>query len=148
MARRVVRPDVLSGKVIVLDAQALSLWAEDDEQMRARMTIAVEADYIPAISAATIVETQRTGQPAQRLRWMRSRCTVVAVSEELANVAAALLGETGLSGHEYAIDAMVVATAYGAGGVAKVASSDGSHIPKLCAAASALRGTPVEWLRV
>ncbi|MFI6477036.1 hypothetical protein ACIBH1_03825 [Nonomuraea sp. NPDC050663] len=148
MARRVARPDVLSGKVLVLDAQALSLWADDDERMRARIKVATAHDYIPVISSVTLVEQRRGGKAGQRLAWLRSRLTIIGAGEEVADLAARLLSDAGLDGHDNVVDALVVATAATAGGPARVASSDGSHIPKLCQAASALRAAPVEWLRV
>ncbi|MEV0412567.1 hypothetical protein AB0I68_17610 [Streptomyces sp. NPDC050448] len=46
------------------------------------------------------------------------------------------------------VDALVIATATLSSGHAKVASSDGSHVPKLCAAASVGRPSPVQWVRV
>ncbi|WP_246266921.1 hypothetical protein [Nonomuraea typhae] len=116
--------------------------------MRARIALAVQHDHIPVISAVTIVEQRRDGRAGQRLRWMRSRLTVISVTEDLADLAARLLAEAGLDGHRNAIDAVVVATGAMAGGAARVASSDGSHIPRLCQAASAVRRTPVEWLPV
>ncbi|RVX44317.1 hypothetical protein EDD27_7047 [Nonomuraea polychroma] len=71
------------------------------------------------------------------------------MTSEVADLAARLLVATGLSGHDCAVDAIVVATAVGASGAAKVASSDGTHIPKLCSVATELRdGPPVDWLRV
>jgi hypothetical protein len=46
------------------------------------------------------------------------------------------------------VDAIVVATAASAIGPARVASSDGSHVPRLCGEASVNRPSPVTWVRV
>ncbi|MER5761545.1 hypothetical protein [Streptomyces sp. NPDC002082] len=51
-------------------------------------------------------------------------------------------------GAVFVVDALVVATAALSTGPAKVASSDGSHVPKLCTAASLGRPSPVQWVRV
>jgi hypothetical protein len=138
----------LIGPAFVLDAQGLSLLADDDRRMAVRLELAVRAEYVPAISAVTIAEQRRDGKAGKRLAWLRSRLTVIPVTEDIADAAAALLDSTGLSGHDCVVDALVVATAAGATGPAKVVSSDGSHIPALCKAASSNRPTPVDWLRV
>jgi hypothetical protein len=116
--------------------------------MMLRLDLATREQFLPVISAISIVEQRRTGTAGRRLAWVRSRLTVISVSEEIADIAAALLDETGLSGHECVVDAVVVATAASAVGPAKVVSSDGSHIPALCRAASVGRTSRVEWVRV
>lgn len=148
MARRVDRPSSLTGPAFVLDAQGLSLLADHHRSMMARLEVATQQDFMPAISAITIVEQRRNGRAGERLAWLRSRLTVVTVSEDIADSAAELLNSTGLSGHECVVDAVVVATAASATGPAKVASSDASHIPILCREASARRSSPVEWVQV
>ncbi|HEU5160590.1 MAG TPA: hypothetical protein VFU43_26570 [Streptosporangiaceae bacterium] len=141
-------PGSPAGPVFVLDAQGLSLLADDDRRMMARLHLATREEFIPTISAVTLVEQRRQGRAGQRLGWIRSRLTVVPVTEDIADAAAALLDATGLSGHQCVVDAVVVATAASATGPAKVVSSDGSHIPALCKAASGSRTSPVEWVRV
>lgn len=148
MARRVTRASPLYGPVFVLDAQGLSLLADDDRRMMARLELATREQFLPVISAVTVVEQRRTGKAGQRLAWIRSRLLVIAVTEEIADQAADLLTRTGLSGHECVVDAIVVATAASGLGPAKVVSSDGSHIPALCKAASDGRTSSVEWVRV
>ncbi|MGY4999736.1 hypothetical protein [Streptomyces griseus] len=61
----------------------------------------------------------------------------------IADRAAKLLEDVGLDGHENVVDALIVATAACSDGPMKVASTDGSHIPKLCHAASVDRNSPV-----
>jgi predicted nucleic acid-binding protein len=133
---------------LVLDAQPLSLLAEKDARTTVLIEVARRDGYAPAISAATLAEVRRHGQAGQRLAWVRSRLTIVPVTEAVADKAAELLEAAGLDGHECVVDALVVATAALSSGPAKVASSDGSHLPKLCAAASAGRPSPVQWVRV
>ncbi|HZB33528.1 MAG TPA: hypothetical protein VE465_25440 [Streptosporangiaceae bacterium] len=126
----------------------MSLLADHDRRMMARLQVATREAFIPTISTVTIVEQRREGKAGQRLAYVRSQLTVVPVTEDIADAAAALLGATGLSGHQCVVDAVVVATAASAAGPAKVVSSDGSHIPALCKSASANRTSPVEWVRV
>jgi hypothetical protein len=148
MARRISPSSPPAGPVFVLDAQSLSLLAEHDRHMMARLEVATRAEFIPIVSAITIVEQRRTGDAGKRQQWIRSRLTVVPVTEGIADAAAELLEVSGLSGHQCVVDAVVVATAASAAGPAKVVSSDGSHIPALCKSASAGRPSPVEWVRV
>ncbi|WP_242902887.1 hypothetical protein [Actinomadura terrae] len=147
MARRVTGSPLV-GPAFVLDAQGLSLLADDDRRMTARLELAVRQEFMPVISAVTVAEQRRADRAGKRLAWLRSRLTIVPVTEDIADAAAALLDSTGLSGHECVIDALVVATAASATGPAKVVSSDGSHIPTLCKTASADRPSPVDWLKV
>jgi predicted nucleic acid-binding protein len=148
VARRVNHLGTPAGPIFVLDAQGLSLLVDDDRRMMARLQLATREAFIPTISAVTIVEQRRQGKAGQRLAWIRSQLTVVPVTEDIADAAAALLDATGFSGHQCVVDAVVVATAASATGPAKVVSSDGSHIPALCKRAGANRTSPVEWVRV
>ena len=148
MARRVTSPRPLTGPVIVLDAQGLSLLADDNGRMMARLQLALREQFLPVISAVTIAEQRRSGKAGQRLAFLRSKLTVVDVTEQIADLAASLLDSTGLTGHECVVDAVVVATAASTIGPAKVVSSDGSHVPALCKAATEGRTSPVDWVRV
>lgn len=148
MAGRIGPRGRLVGPVFVLDAQALSLLVDNDRQMNARLALATSEGFVPAISVVTLVEQRRDGGTRGRLAWVRSRLTVVPVSEEMADVAANLLNATGLNGHDCVVDAIVVATAASASGPAKVASSDGSHIPVLCGEASVNHAFSVTWVRI
>jgi hypothetical protein len=141
MARRVTR--LPTGPLFVLDAQGLSLLADEDRRMMARLEVATTAQYLPVISAITVVEQRRTGTAGRRLAWVRSRLTVIDVTEDIADRAAALLDQAGLDGHECAVDAVVVATAANGSGPAKVVPGDGSHIPALCKAAGNVTWVPV-----
>ena len=116
--------------------------------MMARLELALREQFLPVISAVTIVEQRRSGNAGQRLAFVRSRLTVVDVTEQIADLAASLLDSTGLTGRECVVDAVVVATAASATGPAKVVSSDGSHVPALCKSATKGRTSPVDWVRV
>lgn len=146
MARRVAA--TFPRALFVLDAQPLSLLADQDRRMMLMLKIAEAEGHAAAISTVSLAEVRRTGQAAKRLTWLRSRLTVLPVTEAVADLAARLLEDSGLDGHENVVDSLVVATAASSGGLAKVASTDGSHIPKLCHAASTDRSTPVEWIRI
>ncbi|RVX38137.1 hypothetical protein EDD27_0430 [Nonomuraea polychroma] len=137
----------------MLDAQGFSLLAEEDHHPRKRELLALlkvyeRAGFIVGISAVTVAEERRTGTAGQRLDWWRSQLVRVPVSEPTALLARQLLEETGLDGHRSVVGALVVSTAASSPDVARVISSDASHIPKLCAAATAFRRIPVEFKQI
>lgn len=146
---------VFDGPVVVLDAQAMSLLAEPDSHHGKRELIAVlrayeNAGYVATMSAVTLAEERRAGQAGRRLAWWWSQLPKVPVSEQLAAEAGCLLDQARLDGHENVVDAIVVATAaMTTTEQARVLSSDGSHIPSLCSAASERRqGSAVEFRRL
>ncbi len=151
MARRVrgrnAPPEVaFPTPLFVLDAQPFSLLAEDDPRIVARIAVARQEGFVPAISTVTLAEVRRTGQVGRRLAWQRSRLTVIPASEAVADLAALLLEDTGLDGHECVVDALVVATAATGSGPARVTSGDASRVPKLIAAARLRRASPLGWV--
>lgn len=66
------------------------------------------------------------------LEWTISRLVVEPVTEPLARHAAALLADAGLHGHEYAIDAILSATALAPPGPATILTSDPEDLTALC----------------
>jgi predicted nucleic acid-binding protein len=134
--------------LFVLDAEPFSLLGEDDPRIVARIAVAREKGFVPAISAVTLAEVRRGGAVGKRLMWQRTHLTVLPVSEKVADLAGRLLEGAGLDGHECVVDALVVAAAAAGGGPAKVVSSDASHVPRLVAEAGVHRDPPIGWLRV
>ena len=133
---------MLPERAFVLDAQGLWLFAERDRTMRSLLSAAVEEGFVPVISVVTLAE-QRRDKNSDAFRYAVSQATVVDATRPIAERAADLLDAADLDGHECLIDAFVVSTASFALGGAKVASSDGSHIPPLCKAATDLIGRPI-----
>ena len=66
------------------------------------------------------------------LDWTLSRIVVEPVTEAIARQAAALLGDAGLHGHKYAIDAMVSATALDSPDPVTILTSDPEDLRMLC----------------
>ncbi|WP_239003804.1 type II toxin-antitoxin system VapC family toxin [Nocardia panacis] len=142
-----------SGPAVVLDAQAMSLLGEPDHHPDKRQLVGLlkayeQAGFMVGLSVVTLAEQRRAGQAGQRLLWWSSRLIRVPVSEEIAEHARDLLDAAGLDGHRSVVDALVVATAATSPDQARVVSSDASHIPKLCAAASEGRPLAVEFRHV
>ena len=102
---------VAAGGTLVLDSEGLSKLAAGDARTRGYLDSARTRGARVAVSAITLTETLRGGPRDAAVYRVLSRITVVPVSPEIARRAGELLGETGLSGHRCAIDAIVVATA-------------------------------------
>jgi len=97
-------------RTIVLDAQAVSLWLEDDRRFLARLHELSVAGTALVVCTNTIIEV--ASHPAhRRLDWLLSRVRVDPVTTDVARLAATLLRDAGLHGHRHAIDASVAAIA-------------------------------------
>jgi hypothetical protein len=155
--RRAPEPSAIThftGPAVVLDAQGMSLLAEQAHNPGQRRLLALlkayeQAGYVAGISVLSIAGERRPGGAGQRLAWWRSQLVKVPVSEPIAAEAGMLLDDTGLSGHRSVVDAVVVATAASAPEQARVLSSEESRIPALAkAAAGRRRGLPVEFRKI
>ncbi|GAA3370887.1 hypothetical protein GCM10020367_19310 [Streptomyces sannanensis] len=117
----------------VLDSEALSLYLRADRGMTALLAAAAKRDVRVVVSAVTLVEADPNGVHAARMSWVLSRLVVEPVTKEIATHAVELLRDAGgLSGHKYAIDSMVAATALRASGPVTVLTSDTEDMVMLC----------------
>lgn len=115
---------------IVLDSEGLSAWMAQDRKTVALLKVASEADLV--VSANTIIEVAHAGTNMPRLNWALSRMKIEPVTEQAAKAAAKLLKETGLHGHEYALDATVAEAALRQPGPVAILTSDIDDMRKLC----------------
>ncbi|MFI1333849.1 type II toxin-antitoxin system VapC family toxin [Streptomyces sp. NPDC020845] len=120
------------GGTLVLDSEGLAKAVLRDRAVTGWLALARTDDLRVITSAATLAEVvhPRINRPA--LEWTLSRIVVEPVTEAVARHAAALLADTGLHGHKYAIDAMLSATALAAPGPATVLTSDPEDLMALC----------------
>jgi predicted nucleic acid-binding protein len=128
----VTRSSAIPGGTLVLDSEGLAKAVLRDRDVTRWLALARADDMRVLTSAATLVEVvhPRTNRPA--LEWTLSRIVVEPVSESIARHAAALLADTGLHGHKYAIDAMLSATALAAPGPVIALTSDPEDLTMLC----------------
>ncbi|WP_128381226.1 type II toxin-antitoxin system VapC family toxin [Streptomyces cavernae] len=126
------RSPAAPGGTLVLDSEGLAKAVLRDRTVTGWLALARADDLRVIASAATLVEVvhARINRPA--LEWTLSRLVVEPVSEPIARHAAALLADTGLHGHKYAIDAMVSATALAAPGPVTILTSDPEDLTALC----------------
>ena len=102
---------VAVGGTLVLDSEGLSKLAAGNALARAHLETARFRRAQVVVSAITLTEVLRGGSHDAAVHRVLSRITVLPVTSELARRAGELLGQTGLSGHRCAIDAVVAATA-------------------------------------
>jgi predicted nucleic acid-binding protein len=103
---------VAAGGTLVLDSEGLSKLAAGDALARAHLETARSRRAQVAVSAITLTEVLRGGSRDAAVHRVLSRITVLPVTGQIARRAGELLGQTGLSGHRCAIDAVVAATAF------------------------------------
>ena len=123
-------PAVPAG-TLVLDSEGLAKAVRRDREVTAWLALARADDMRVITSAATLVEVvhPRINRPA--LEWTLSRLVIEPITEPIARRAASLLGDAGLHGHKYAIDAMLIATALAAPGPVTALTSDPDDLTTL-----------------
>ncbi|WP_327162490.1 DNA-binding protein [Streptomyces zaomyceticus] len=126
------RPGAAPGGTLVLDGEGLARAVLRDREVTTWLALARADDLRVVASAATLVEVMHPRINRAALEWTLSRLVVEPVTDAIARRAAALLAENGLHGHEYAIDAMVAATALAAPGPVSVLASDPEDLIVLC----------------
>ncbi|MFF3442236.1 DNA-binding protein [Streptosporangium sp. NPDC002721] len=100
--------------------------------MTAFVREAQDNDFRVVVSAMTPIEAQDVRVGSDRLRWYLSRLKVEPVTEDISSRAIELLQDARPHGHEYAIDAVVAATALRSVRPVVVLTSDKDDMGKLC----------------
>ncbi|MDX3694299.1 DNA-binding protein [Streptomyces europaeiscabiei] len=101
--------------------------------MTAKLAAARKRDVRVITSAATIVEADPQGAHTARLAWALSRLVVEPVTKDTVKEAVARMKDSGRTGgHEYALDAIVAATARAAQPPVTVLTSDLDDLKPLC----------------
>src|SRR4051794_17788630 len=101
----------MAGGSLVLDSGGLARLAAGDHGVRAYFESGRERGARVVVSAITLTEVLRGGRRDAGVHRVLSRIVVMPVTAELGRRAGELLGTVGLSGHRYAVDAVVAATA-------------------------------------
>ncbi|MFI1730165.1 DNA-binding protein [Streptomyces acidicola] len=117
---------------LVLDCEGLSKLVADDEPVVALVAEARKRGMEVVISALTIIETVHRRTDKARLAWLLSGMRIVAIGDEEAKAASAMLINTGLHGHKYAIDAAVAEMALRQRRPVVMLTSDIGDMTKLC----------------
>jgi len=116
---------------VVLDAQALSLWMDNERTLLSRIKVLRDARTPLVVCANTIIELASHPQ-YRRLDWVLPCTRVEAVTQTVARTAASLLRTAGLTGHRSAIDSSVVAVALRQPSRSAIITSDPHDMTVLC----------------
>jgi predicted nucleic acid-binding protein len=116
----------------VLDCEALSRAALGNPEMKGRLKDAHRAGIRVVTSSMTLVEAYHGKIRRPVWEWAMSGIVVEPVTKDIADEAIRLLRETGLHGHEYAIDAALAAIANRQSGRTALFTSDADDLGKLC----------------
>jgi predicted nucleic acid-binding protein len=122
----------VTGGTLVLDSQGLSLYFEQDRTVLNMVRSALERGADRVISAATLLEAQHPGVKQARREYILSQLKIQPLLVPWAREAAQLLADAGLSGHSYALDAMVAVTALHQEPPVVVLTSDPGDMGQLC----------------
>ncbi|MEU2667718.1 hypothetical protein ABZ622_02450 [Streptomyces sp. NPDC007164] len=124
----------------VLDSEALSMAVLRDRAMTGILAKAHQSGIRVVTSSMTLIEAYHSRVRRSEWSWAMSRIVVEPVTREVADQAIQLLGDTGLHGHKYAIDAALAVIAGRQPGRAVVFTSDEDDMGKLCEARVLVRG--------
>lgn len=120
------------GGTVVLDAQGLSGWLNQDARVLEHLAIAHRHQADVVVSALTILEVSGKGMDRRRLEWVLPRVRVEPVTERSAHSASSLLVAAGVHGHAHAIDAVVAELASRQTRPVVVLTSDPRDLAHLC----------------
>lgn len=126
------RPAPAQGGTAVLDCEGLSRLVDDSAPVVALVAEARVRGMEVVVSALTIIEATHRKTNRARLNWLLSGIRIEPVDETAAMAASALLLDTGLHGHKYAIDAVVAEMALRQPTPVVVLTSDADDMSTVC----------------
>ena len=116
---------------LVLDAQGIVKLAAGDPAVRALVQTAHRRYDNVVTAASTLAEVLRGGGADARIHRILQRVTVASIDKEAGCKAGELLGATGLSGHRFAVDAMLAVVALAQPRPALLLTSDPDDMARL-----------------
>jgi predicted nucleic acid-binding protein len=117
---------------LVLDCECLSELVRRAPELTEWLAAAEAEDIRVITSSVTLVEARDPKTNQARFDYAVSRVNIIPPTEALARHASKLLAAAGLHGHEYAIDAIVAATAMASPSPVAVLTSDPEDLLMLC----------------
>jgi predicted nucleic acid-binding protein len=115
----------------VLDAEGLRKLADGNPRAVSFAKDAQSADALVVIAASTLTEVLRGGPRDAPVHRILSEISVVPIGQEEGRTAGELLGRTGLSGHQYALDALLAVVALAQPRPVVVLTSDTDDLRRL-----------------
>jgi predicted nucleic acid-binding protein len=122
----------MSELVYVLDSEGLSQAVLGHRAMGARLKEADRSGIRVVTTSMTLIEAYHDRVKPGAWKWALSKIAVEPVTREIADVALGLLGDAGLHGHKYAIDAALAAVALRERGDVTILTSDVGGMELLC----------------
>ncbi|MGW7196237.1 hypothetical protein [Streptomyces chryseus] len=122
----------MAGSYYVLDCEGLSRAVLGERAMSAGLKDAHRVGVTVVTSSMTLIEAWHTKVRRPVWDWRMSRIVVEPVTREIADAAVALLDDTGLHGHKYAIDAALAVIAGRQSGDVVLYTSDEDDMNTLC----------------
>ncbi len=122
----------MSDSHYVLDCEGLSRAVLGERAMSAMLKDAHRMGITVLTSSMTLIEAYHSKVRRPVWDWRMSRLVVEPVTREVADAAIALLEESGLHGHKYAIDAALAVIAGRQTGDVVLYTSDEDDMRKLC----------------
>ncbi len=119
------------GGTLVLDADGLSKLATGDRGAYLRFQAARKHQSRMVTAASTLTEVLRGGSRDAAVHYWLKLIKVVPLDKELGRAAGELLGKTGLSGHRWALDALLAAVALAQPRPVVLLTSDPRDLEKL-----------------
>ncbi|MBF6349026.1 DNA-binding protein [Nocardia flavorosea] len=126
------RPPAAQGGTAVLDSEGFSRLVDDSPPVVALIAEARARGMEVVVSALTIIEATHRKTNRTRLNWLLSGIRIEHVDETAARAASAILLDTGLHGHKYAIDAVVAEMVLRQPAPVVVLTSDADDMSTLC----------------
>ncbi|MDJ0461611.1 PIN domain-containing protein [Streptomyces sp. H27-C3] len=117
---------------LVLDCEGLSQLVRRRPELIEWLAAAEAEDIRLVTSSVTLVEARDPRTNQARFDYAASRVDIVPPTEAIARHASKLLASAGLLGHEYALDAIVAATALASAAPATVLTADPEDLLTLC----------------
>ncbi|WP_060884621.1 type II toxin-antitoxin system VapC family toxin [Streptomyces caniscabiei] len=117
---------------LVLDCEGLSELVRRTPELTEWLAAAEAEDIRVITSSVTLVEARDPRTPQARFDYAASRVNIVPPTEAIARHASKLLAAAGLHGREYALDAIVAATALASPTPVTVLTSDPEDLRMLC----------------
>jgi predicted nucleic acid-binding protein len=117
---------------LVLDCEGLSKLVRRTPELTEWLAAAEAEDIRVVTSSITLVEARDPKTNQARFDYAVSRINIVPPTETVARHASKLLAAAGLHGHEYALDAIVAATALASPSPMTVLTSDSLPLSTAC----------------
>lgn len=133
---------------LILDADGLVKLINGDPVARTQYSAARTRRSHIVTAASTLAEVLRGGPRDARIHWALGNMEVVSIDKQAGRIAGELLGKTGLSGHRYALDALLAVVALAQRRPAVLLTSDPEDLARLTEEPGRPRAERIQVIRI